>query len=81
MMDTSNGKISYAVISFGGVLGMGDQLFAVPWGQLTVDHANKCLVVNVSKDRLKDAPGFDNDNWPNSADPSFATALNTYYVR
>ena len=81
MIDTSSGKISYAVISFGGVLGMGDKLFAVPWSQLTVDHQNKCLVLNVSKDRLKDAPGFDKDNWPNFADASFASALDTYYLR
>ena len=61
--------------------GMGDKLFAVPWSQLTVDHQNKCLVLNVSKDRLKDAPGFDKDNWPNFADDAFASKLNTYYVR
>ncbi len=81
MLDTANGKISYAVVSFGGVLGMGDKLFAVPWNALTVDHANKNLVLNVSKDRLKDAPGFDKNNWPNFADPSFASKLDTYYVR
>ena len=81
MIDTSSGKISYAVVSYGGILGMGDKLFAVPWSALTVDHENKYLVLNVSKDRLKDAPGFDKDNWPNFADESFASSLNTYYVR
>lgn len=81
MIDTGSGKISYAVVSFGGVFGIGDKLFAVPWSQLTVDRQNKCLVLNVSKDRLKDAPGFDKDNWPNFADDAFASNLNTYYVR
>lgn len=81
MIDTGSGKISYGVVSYGGILGMGDKLFAVPWSAFTVDHENKCLVLNVSKDRLKDAPGFDKDNWPNFADSSFASSLNSYYVR
>ncbi len=81
MIDTSSGKISYGVVSYGGILGMGDKLFAVPWSAFTIDHENKCLVLNVSKDRLKDAPGFDKSNWPNFADSTYASTLNTYYVR
>ena len=81
MLNTSDGKISYAVLSFGGVLGMGDKLFAVPWASLMVDHQNKNLVLNVSKDRLKDAPGFDKDHWPNFADPAFVQTLSGYYTR
>ena len=80
MMDTSAGKISYAVVSYGGILGMGDKLFAVPWDALSVDHDAHKLVLNVSKDRLKDAPGFDKDNWPNFADPTFGTSLRSYYT-
>ena len=81
MFDTDSGKITYGVLSFGGILGMGDKLFAVPWSALAVDHANHHLILNVSKDRLKDAPGFDKDNWPNFADPTFGQSLNTYYAR
>ncbi|MEO7063158.1 MAG: PRC-barrel domain-containing protein [Dokdonella sp.] len=81
MLNTTSGKIEYAVLSFGGVLGMGSKLFAVPWSALSVDHVRKTVVLNVSKDRLKDAPGFDKDNWPNFADPAFAQTLNTYYAR
>lgn len=81
MLDTVEGRISYAVLSFGGVLGMGDKLFAVPWKSLTVDHAGHKLILDVRKDRLKDAPGFDKDNWPNFADTTFAKAINAYYVR
>lgn len=81
MFDTTSGKIAYGVLSFGGILGMGDKLFAVPWSALTIDHANHHLILNVSKDRLKDAPGFDKDNWPNFADPAFGLSLDTYYAR
>lgn len=81
MLDTATGKVAYGVLSFGGVLGMGDKLFAVPWSALTVDHENNKLILDVSKDRLKDAPGFDQDNWPNFADNSFVEQLNAYYSR
>ncbi len=81
MLDTASGKISYGVLSYGGVMGMGDKLFAVPWDALTVDHQKKTLVLNIDKDRLKDAPGFNKDNWPNFADPSFAQQVSGYYVR
>jgi len=79
MIDTESGKVAYAVLSFGGILGMGDKLFAVPWGALAVDGENKNLVLNVSKDRLKDAPGFDKDHWPNFAEPAFAEKVSGYY--
>lgn len=81
MLDTETGEVAYAVISFGGVLGMGNKLFAVPWHALTVDHEDKKLVLNASKDRLKDAPGFDKGHWPNFADPDFAETVSTYYSR
>ncbi|MEO5831692.1 MAG: PRC-barrel domain-containing protein [Rhodanobacter sp.] len=79
MIDTSSGKVAYAVLSFGGVLGMGDKLFAVPWESLAVDGENKCLVLNASKERLKEAPGFDKEHWPNFAEPAFADRLRGYY--
>lgn len=79
MLDTSTGKIAYGVLSFGGVFGMGDKLFAVPWDALSVDGPNKQLILNVSKERLKDAPGFDKDQWPNFADPTFVKSIHGYY--
>ncbi len=50
MIDMASGKIAYAVLSFGGVLGMGDKLFAVPWAALTLDTVNKRFTLNVSKE-------------------------------
>lgn len=79
MIDTTSGKVAYAVLSFGGVLGMGNKLFAVPWDALTIDGENKHLVLNASKERLKDAPGFDKDHWPDFAEPAFAEKLSGYY--
>jgi sporulation protein YlmC with PRC-barrel domain len=79
MLDMRTGKVGYAVLSFGGFLGMGEKLFAVPWSALTLDTENKRFVLNVEKDRLKNAPGFDKDKWPNMADESWAKEIHSYY--
>jgi hypothetical protein len=79
MIDMPSGRIAYAVLSFGGFLGMGDRLFAVPWQALKLDTANKRFTLNVSKDKLKSAPGFDKDHWPSMADPTWATDVHTFY--
>lgn len=66
-------------VSFGSFLGMGEKLFAVPWKALTLDTENKRFVLDVEKDRLKDAPGFNKDHWPNMADQSWSNDIHTYY--
>ena len=79
MIDLASGRVAYAVLSFGGFLGMGDKLFAIPWSALTVDTVEKQFVLNVDKELLKSAPGFDKDHWPNMADRVWATKTYTYY--
>jgi sporulation protein YlmC with PRC-barrel domain len=79
MLDVTTGQIAYAVLSFGGFLGMGKKLFAIPWSALTLDAAEKRFVLDVSKERLENAPGFDKDHWPSMADPAWATELHAYY--
>lgn len=79
MLDMATGKVCYAVLSFGSILGMGEKLFAVPWDALSLDTENKRFVLNVEKDRLSDAPGFDKDQWPNMADQSWANDVHKYY--
>ena len=79
MIDLANGRIAYAVLSFGGFLGMGDKLFAIPWSALTVDTVEKQFILNVDKEVLKRAPGFDKDHWPDMADRAWGTNVFTYY--
>jgi sporulation protein YlmC with PRC-barrel domain len=79
MIDVPTGKIAYAVLSFGGVLGMGSKLFAVPWGALTLDEDNKEFVMNVDKSTLENAPGFDKDNWPDMGDQTWGGQIYNYY--
>ena len=79
MLDLKTGRVSYAVLSFGGFLGMGDKLFAVPWNALKLDTVNNRFVLNVDKERLESAPGFDKDDWPDMSDQSWAQGVHTYY--
>ncbi len=79
MLDMQTGQVAYAVLAFGGFLGMGEKLFAVPWQALHLDTVNKRFVLNVDKDRLKGAPGFDKDSWPDMSDMSWASGIHSFY--
>ncbi len=79
MLDLDSGQVAYAVLSFGGFLGMGDKLFAIPWEALTVDTENKRVLLDVDKEKLKNAPGFDKDNWPSSPDRTFIDQVHQHY--
>lgn len=79
MIDVVNGEVSYVVLSFGGLLGIGDKLFAVPWEALEVDEKNEQIVMNVTKERLENAPGFDKNNWPESPNATWLGEVYSYY--
>lgn len=76
-IDASDGRVNYAVLSFGGFLGMGDKLFAIPFKALR--HQEKECVLDIPKDRLEKAPGFDKDHWPNFADRKWGTEIYQFY--
>jgi sporulation protein YlmC with PRC-barrel domain len=79
MIDVPTGRVAYAVMSVGGVFGIGDKLFAIPWQALTLDTENKCFRMNISSEQLKNAPGFDKDHWPTMADQTWAQQVHDYY--
>lgn len=79
MLDMNTGEVAYAVLSFGGFLGMGERLFAVPWNALKLDTVNKRFILNVDKERLESAPGFDKDRWPDMADPTWQREVESFY--
>lgn len=64
VIDPKEGGVEYAVLEFGGFAGIGDKYFAVPWEALQLDPTNKKLLLDVHKKELKNAPGFDKNNWP-----------------
>ncbi|MFB5148303.1 PRC-barrel domain-containing protein [Burkholderia orbicola] len=79
MLDVRAGRIAYAVVSSGGLLGIGDKLLAVPWNALVLDAERQCFVLPVGTERVREAPGFDKSRWPAMADPAWAEALHAYY--
>jgi sporulation protein YlmC with PRC-barrel domain len=79
VIDLESGRVSYAVLASGGFLGLGDKLFAIPWDMLTVDTENKEIIVDVSKETLENAPGFDKDNWPDIHDRAWVEDVYRYY--
>jgi sporulation protein YlmC with PRC-barrel domain len=79
MIDVATGRVAYAVLSFGGILGIGDKLFALPWSQLVVDEARKRFVVDVSRETLENAPGFDKHHWPDLGDLDYANGIYKHY--
>ena len=78
MIDLDGGLIAYAVLSFGGILGMGNKLFAIPWEALTLDAENHTFILDVDKEVLKEAPGFDKDHWPDNAKYEAGWLLGVY---
>lgn len=68
MIDVPSGRVAYAVLSCGGFMGIGDKLFAIPWGALTLDATQKQFVLNIAK-----------DHWPSMADSTWANQVHDYY--
>jgi hypothetical protein len=79
MIDVPSGRVAYGVLSFGGFLGMGDKLFAIPWSALRIDPPNHRFILDVDKETLRNAPGFDKDAWPSMADEKWAREVHSYY--
>jgi len=79
VLDQESGRIAYAVLSFGGFLGIGDKFFAVPWGALKPTTDKKAFTLDIPKDRLEKAPGFDKKSWPDLANRQWGTDIHTYY--
>jgi sporulation protein YlmC with PRC-barrel domain len=79
MIDLPSGRVAYAVLSFGGFLGLGDKLFAIPWSRLQVDEENRRFLLNVDRATLERAEGFDKDNWPDMSDQSWGRRVYEYY--
>jgi len=79
VIDMRNNRVAYAILSFGGLFGVGDKHFAIPWEALAFDLSEKVAVLNVDKDRLSNAPGFDKDSWPDMADTRWGTTLHQHY--
>lgn len=79
MLDVNAGSIAYAVLSCSGFLGIAEKLFAVPWKALKLDAVYNRLILDVDKESLESAPGFDKNHWPDIADPAWQNKVHPYY--
>ena len=77
VMNMDKGTINYLALGTGGVLGIGEKLFAIPFNevQLKFDGSTMYFVVNVAKSKLQNSKGFDKDHWPETAPAGFAGPL------
>jgi len=79
VLDLSSGKISYAVLSVGGFLGIGDKYVAVPPGAFQAGPEQNTLVLNADKAKIQNAPGFAKTSWPEVNSSTWATD-STYWL-
>jgi len=79
VIDIDTGGVVYAVLEFGGFIGFGDKLFAVPWESLTAVPAEGIFILDQSKAKLEKAPGFEKDNWPDIGDRSWQAGIYAFY--
>jgi hypothetical protein len=79
LIDQQAGRVAYAILSFGGVMGIKDKLFTVPWNAMDLNTDRHAFVLNVDNGRLKDAPGFDKNNWPDVTAPDWGERVHAFY--
>ncbi len=79
IIDVNNSRVHYVVLSFGGFLGMGNKLFAYPVRAFSLAADKDELILNVAKERLKDAPGFEADRYPNFEAAVYRDRVDNYF--
>jgi hypothetical protein len=79
MIDKLTGKVSYAILSFGGFLGLGSDLLPLPWGRLNYNTELEAYVLDIEDEELRSAPSFRADKDFDWGDRSLETELHRYY--
>jgi hypothetical protein len=79
MIDKISGKVAYAVMSFGGFLGIGEDYYPLPWSLLTYNPRLEGYEVNVSEQQLKDAPKYSQHESWDWSDPARSRKISDYY--
>ena len=79
MIDKASGKVAYAIMSFGGFLGIGNQYHPLPWSVLKYDTNLGGYFVNLDKPRLEGAPAYDVGTEPAWGDRSYEGKIHDYY--
>jgi PRC-barrel domain len=80
MVDKHSGRVAYAVLSFGGFLGMGSSYHPLPWKQLTYLPSQGGYVVNLTREQLEGAPTYSASEAPLWDDPGYGRRIDEYYA-
>lgn len=81
VIDPRSGKVAYAVVSFGGVFTLGEKLFAIPYSAFDYEVSKNKYVLDVSKESMESAPGFDSAHWPTMSDEKWNRDVYKFYKR
>jgi sporulation protein YlmC with PRC-barrel domain len=79
MIDKRSGMVAYAVLSFGGFLGLGENYHPLPWKQLAYSEQYGGYLVNLSRDFLRGAPAYAVSDAPDWASPRYLGEIDHYY--
>lgn len=79
MIDKRSGKVSYAVMSFGGFLGVGESYHPLPWDSLTYDVEKDGYVVTLTREQLEAGPHYDRNSEPDWRDRAVGQRIDDYY--
>jgi sporulation protein YlmC with PRC-barrel domain len=78
VLDKIEGHVRYVVLSFGGILGLGDKYFALPWKSISYCKDRKAFILEIDKNKLKEENGFDKNNWPDMA--KWPESIDAFYA-
>jgi sporulation protein YlmC with PRC-barrel domain len=79
MVDKRSGKVEYAILSFGGFLGIGDSYYPLPWKSLNYDTSLSGYVIDLDKGRLEGAPSYERSDSPDWGDPDYSRRIDDFY--
>lgn len=79
MLDIQSGRIAYGVLESSSFLQMNNKLLAIPFRAFTINESDHTLVLDVNKETIKNAEGFDKNNWPDFASQEWAQRTHSYY--
>jgi len=79
MLDLCNGRIAYAIVSFGGIMGITDKWFALPWDIMAWSEEKKKFVVDMPREVLEKSPSINKDKWPEEIDLSWLSHCYSHY--
>jgi sporulation protein YlmC with PRC-barrel domain len=81
ILDGGRGEIAYAVVNFGGVMGVGKKFHAVPWQALNPSDDGNYYILRADRETISQAPGFDKARWPDMTDRKWTGEIDRYWSR